>query len=194
MEGTGFYVMIPYEPEIKDEEPPLPTPLKETMKRNERSEECVLPNESELWSSSTSSLRDHSGSVAACDTHFGQSWGDSRSRHTSRSEDAGLFQGYVIISTDELLTEGGTDPLYTSDDQTKKKTCRFNEKRFSLTKSAKLSKLHKGAGMKKHHTAPTPDQRRSSHELRTKETSSVRSRTEGCATEVVRVPPVEQEN
>ena len=201
MEGTGFNVL--HEPEIKDEDSPLPTPLKETTKRNKRSEECVLPNK---WSSSTyisSSSQDHSGSVAARDTHFGQSCDDSRSRHTSdSSEDAGLSQGYVVISTNELPpTEGETDRLYTLDEQMKKKTCRFKEiisKRFSLAKSFKVSKLHKfeGAGMKEHHmcTAPTPDQRIVSYELRTKENSSLRSRIEGCVTEAARVPPVGQEN
>jgi hypothetical protein len=186
----------------QEEEAPLPAPLKETKKRNNHSasEECVLPNE---WTSSTllsSPYQDHStGSVPTCNTHVGQSWADSQSRpHSSDSSEEGILQNYVVVSSDDLPTlEGKNDRLYMVDEQKRKQTCRFKKfitTRFSLPRSPKLFKLHKGLKTNiKHHTAPTPDQRSASHEVRPRENSPAGNRTEACASEVARFPPVGKE-
>jgi hypothetical protein len=192
MEGTGFNI-LPHEPEIIDEELPLPiaTPMKETTKRNKRFEECVLPNELSSSTLLSSSSQDHSGSVASRDTHFGQSWDGSRSRHTSNSSEEGLLQDYVVISTDELPTEGCT-----ADQQTKKQTYRFKKlfsTRFCSPKSAKLFKLHKGRETNKYHTANTRDQRNAYDSASTTENSPIGNRMEVCASKVARVPPVGKE-
>ena len=108
MDGSEFKALL-HDPEIKDEELPLPTPLKETTKRNKRFEECVLPHELSSSTLLSSSSQDHSGSVTERDMHFRKSWDDCRRRHTSDSpEDGGLLQEYVVISSDELPTEGYT--------------------------------------------------------------------------------------
>ena len=104
------------------------------------------------------------GSVAMCNTHVGKSCADSRSRpRSSDSSEEGILQNYVVVLSDDLPTlEGKNDRLYMVDEQKRKQTCRFKKlisTPFSLPRSPKLFKLHKGPKTNKHHMAPTPDQR-----------------------------------
>ena len=159
---------------------------------------CQLPND---WTSSTllsSPSQDHSmGSVAACNTHVGQSCADSRSRPHSSDSSEGILQDYVVVSSDDLPTlEGENDRLYMVDEQARKQICQFKKlitTRFSLPRSPKLFKLHKGPKTNKYHMAPTPYQRSASHEVRPRENSPAGNRTEACASEVARFPPVGKE-
>jgi hypothetical protein len=139
---VGFDNLL-HEPEIEDGQLPLPTPSKETANGNKCSE-CVLPNK---WSSSTllsPSSQDHPtrNLLPHAAIRISGNQADSRKRHISGSLEDGLLQRYVVISTDELPTEGGNDRLYMAGQHTKKETksCRFKDlmsTRFSLPKSAK---------------------------------------------------------